>query len=120
MRFNKITAKINGEDKLFVFTMSTIADFCKLRGLNPSNLSEAFSGTNALNRDRDLIYCAYVNGFRYNDEPDPKVNLYKFEEMLSEMNEKEYLKVLSAFVDSMKVPEAENTTVKKKATKTNP
>jgi len=117
MRFNKVTAKLGGEDRLFIFTMSTLAEFCKMRGINPSNISEEMYGANRINAERDMMLASWRLGYQYNDEQAPDINSLKFEELISEMEQSEYDKVIMCFVNSMKVPETKAEPTAKKKTK---
>lgn len=114
MRYNKVIAKIHGEDRLFIFSMSTIARFCEVRGVNPTEISKEFTGVNKLVAERDMMFSAYCLGYEYEDKKCPK-NVLQFEEAVqTEMEQEEYNKVVLCFVNSMTVPKSEASEKKKK------
>ncbi len=106
MRFTKTTARVNGESRLFVFTMATLKDFCEYKGINPSNIGSEMTGLNGLESQKAIFYSAYRMGFVYNDEEPPKfVNQLKIDEFIDGIEQEEFDKVLKCFVASMSVPE---------------
>jgi hypothetical protein len=119
MRFNKVSANIGGEDRLFVFTMSTIKDFCDFKGINAGNIAEVMMGIDKHINERLIFFAAYRMGFVYNDMEPPEYikNPLKLEEFVDSMGQSEYDKVIKCFVDSMEVPSKEGNEKKKKPIK---